>query len=488
MILLVSPPLSFDRRDPLTTGIVYMPIGLAYLAAALRRHHEIDMLDVFGEAPETARTDGDFVILGLSDDEVARRFEASRPDVVVAYANQVANHEALLHLIRLLRSLNSFVPIVVAENTQAVTAYSVGELEEEFLAAGATSVIVGEPELGIAQYVSGRLGRAEAEAIALNKKGQIADLDALDFPAWDLLPLANYWNLGFGHGPVSEKRYLPLLTSRGCPYPCKFCVVPTTNERRWRPRSADSVVDEMATMVTRFGVTEFHLEDLNPTIKDQRMREIAEEILRRDLKVTWKIVAGTKIETIKSVDTLELMRKSGLRYLSMSPESGSARLLSEIGKPFDQQHAMTMVKASRRLGIRTQACFVLGYPGESRSDLRLTSSLLRRLSLAGIDEVALFIASPIPGSEFASAFAGQYESAAELTFSPMWRSDFRSLQRTRLRLYATFLLIKCLTRPMAIARQVANFRRRRFETKMEMVPYRALRYRRLLRQQEAGGR
>jgi radical SAM superfamily enzyme YgiQ (UPF0313 family) len=58
--------------------------------------------------------------------------------------------------------------------------------------------------------------------------GMISDLDSLPFPAWALFPLENYWNLRFAHGPQTTERYLPLLTSRGCPYPCKFCVAPTT--------------------------------------------------------------------------------------------------------------------------------------------------------------------------------------------------------------------------------------------------------------------
>lgn len=456
-----------------------MPIGLAYLASTLRRDRAVDVLDVFGEAPTTARRDGDFVFLGLSDAEVLAHLDRSDPEVIVVYANQVANHEAILHLIRLARARFASVPILVIENTQAVTAYSVAELEGEFLTAGASSVIDGEPETKITSFLGS--GSASVAPIEVTKRGQIADLDSLDFPAWDLLPVANYWGLGFGHGPVSSDRYLPILTSRGCPYPCKFCVVPKTNERRWRARSAINVVDEMEFMVRTFGVTEFHLEDLNPTIKDKRMREIAEEILRRDLSITWKIVAGTKIETIKSTDTLDLLARSGLRYLSMSPESGSERLLKEIGKPFDQKHALEMVRASRRLGVRTQACFVLGYPGETREDVRLSKRLLRRLSVAGIDEVALFIASPIPGSEIADVFRGQYDSASELTFSPMWRADYRALQRTRMRMYLAFLAIKFIRRPHCLIRQASNFLRRRFETKMEMVPYRALRYRTLAR-------
>lgn len=481
MILLINPPLSFDRRDPLTTGIVYMPIGLAQLAGSLGAVGSVAVIDAFGEAPENARLEGEFVLLGLDPDTVADRVKEIAPKAVVVYANQVANHEALLTLTRGVRGADPNTPILVAENTQAVTAYSIAELKDDFYNAGATHVLPGEPEVAIVESLREMGFLSPDKPLELTKKGQISNLDSLPLPAWSLFPLANYWRLKYAHGPLTSNKYLPILTSRGCPYPCKFCVVPKTNERRWRARSAESVVNEMEFMFITHGVREFHLEDLNPTIKDERMREIAKEILRRDLRITWKIVAGTKIETIKSVETLELLSESGLRYLSMSPESGSTRLLKEIGKPFDQEHAIRMVKAARGLGVRTQACFVLGYPGETRDDVHMTRRLIRRLTLAGVDEVALFIATPIPGSEIAPSFDGQFASPAELTFSPMWRPDYGSLQRTRMSFYATFLVLKALTRPLTIVQQVRNFRSQTFETKMEMVPFRALRYRKIIR-------
>ena len=72
----------------------------------------------------------------------------------------------------------------------------------------------------------------------------VSNLDDLSFPAWEDFPLENYWKLGYSHGPLSDKKYLPMLSSRGCPYPCNFCVVPKTNERKWRSRSPENVVKE----------------------------------------------------------------------------------------------------------------------------------------------------------------------------------------------------------------------------------------------------
>jgi radical SAM superfamily enzyme YgiQ (UPF0313 family) len=236
------------------------------------------------------------------------------------------------------------------------------------------------------------------------------------------------------------------------------------------------VVNEIERFINDFGVREFHLEDLNPTIQDSRMQEIARELIKRDLKVKWKIVAGTKIESIKSIETLQLMNESGLNYLSMSPESGSKKVLKEIGKPFDVNHALLMIRKCYELKIRTQACFVLGYPTEKSFD-RLQSLLLAlRMTISGIDEIVVFIMSPVPGSEVYNSYLGQFDSLASLSFSPRWRLDFLRLLLWRITFYTLFLAFKFLRNPLRMLAQLQNLWTGRFQTKMEMTPIRGLKY------------
>jgi radical SAM superfamily enzyme YgiQ (UPF0313 family) len=232
-------------------------------------------------------------------------------------------------------------------------------------------------------------------------------------------------------------------------------------------------VDEVEHFVLKYRVREFHVEDLDPTISDQRIREICDGILRRRLEVVWKIVAGTKVETIRNEETIELMARAGCRYISISPETGSPRLLKQMRKPFNLDHAVRLVKRMNEVGIRSQTCFILGYPGETEADLQMTGDLVRSLTRQGVDEIALFIITPVPGSAIHGEFQG-YESLSELNFSPTWRGDYRHLSRFRLRLYVSFLLWKIRYHPLKVLRQPVNFLRRRFETKMEMAPYRAM--------------
>lgn len=484
-VSLINPNLVVQRNDPFTTGIVYMPIGLAYTAAILRQAgYAVNVIDAYAESPECGYRQGKFTIFGFREEEVVEKIPVDTVAICV-YAINLTNHIAAINIVRALKQKMNHVPVIILENTQAVTAYSLRQVMDTFLAVGAEYIITGEPEQRLLSLLKKlHLKKTDDALKEIDGLGTanfysppstfIEDLDLLPFPAWDLFPLQKYWRLRFAHGPQSSPRYLPLLTSRGCPYACRFCVVPATNQQRWRPRSAINVVDEMEYYVSKFQVHEFHIEDLDPSISDQRMRDISEEILRRDLNIVWKIVAGTKVETIRDESTIDLMAKSGCRYLSISPETGSTRVLKLMKKPFDLEHAIKMVRKMNRVGIKSQACFVLGFPGEEEDDIIKTWNLVHDLTKEGVDEIALFIITPVPGSSIFDDLKG-YHSLSEMNFSPTWREDYQTLSRFRLRLYVHFLLWKLRYHPIKILKQPIHFLFRRYETKMEMVPYRAFR-------------
>jgi anaerobic magnesium-protoporphyrin IX monomethyl ester cyclase len=495
-VVLVSPPTLYDPRDPFSTGIVYMPIGLAYGAAALRdAGYAVEVIDAFGERPDRAGLIGSMVMLGLSPDCVAKRVQGSRPMLVVVYANQLTNHDAVIEILRRIRFALPTAVVAVAENTQAVTAYQLMPVADELFSAGANLILAGEMEeriVAVCDALSRGVQPSQVDVDGVSTDLQrrvplnrIVDLDVLPFPAWDLFPLTNYWSWGFSHGPLTSDRYLPLLTSRGCPYPCKFCVVPSTNQRKWRSRSAQNVEAEIRYWRELYDVCEFHVEDLNPTISDARMRELSELLIKAQ-PVIWKIVAGTKVESIKSAETLSAMASSGLRYLSMSPESGSPDLLKKIGKPFDVGHAMTIIRCAREHGVFTQACFVLGFPGESDRDRFKTLALILKMTWGGIDEIAVFIITPVPGSAIYAEYDGQFSSLSQLHFSPSWRRDFKILVFWRVLAYSLFLVTKFFRHPILMLHQARNLLRGSYQTKMEMVPRRGLKYLRLARSGRSG--
>jgi len=169
------------------------------------------------------------------------------------------------------------------------------------------------------------------------------------------------------------------------------------------------------------------------------------------------------------------MKKAGFSYISISPESGSKRILQKMNKNFDYEHGLNIVKYMHTIGITSQACFVIGFPGEEKHDLKLTRKYIKQLVKAGIDEIALFVMTPIPGSKASEYSSLGYKNLSQLTFSPKWRKTYRSLSKYRTKTYLLFLLWKLRYHPLKLFKNVYNVATKKFNTKMEMALWRVIR-------------
>ncbi len=498
-VTFIGPNIVSQKGDFFGTGIPYFPLVISYTAAAVReKGYAIKLIDAFGENPTQVIEEGDKVIQGLTSNQILQRIP-HETNLFCLSAERLVAHGAIIAIIRDLKRHPMFskIPIAILENTQAVTAYALEQVQDDFFKEGVSFVLTGEPELRVVQLlevleqkkdakeeekeqflfkIDGLFFKDKKGVLQKNpKKSFIENPDVLPFPAWDLLPLENYWKLGYAHAPLTTKKYLPLLTSRGCPYPCTFCVVPATNDQKWRPRSAKNVVEEMEFFTKKYGVNEYHLEDLNPTIKKERIKEISQLIIEKKLDVIWKIASGTKAETLDE-ETIQWMAKAGCKYISISPESGSSRIMKLIRKPFPYDRALELVREMHKNDITTQACFILGYPGEEKEDIHKTNEYIHQIVKAGIDEIAVYILAPTPGSIIFQEYLkkGELPEVTQLTFSPKWRKDYNKYTKERVKSYALFVLWRCLYYPRSVLTTLFHFIRKRFHTKMEMTVYRVL--------------
>jgi anaerobic magnesium-protoporphyrin IX monomethyl ester cyclase len=502
-VTLISPNIVTQKGDFFGSGIPYMPFTLAYVASFLREQkHQVTVIDAFGANPTKVTEQKGHFIQGLTPEEVIEIIQ-KKTNAIFISAERVIGHDAIMMIIKEIRKTPqlSKVPITIIENTQAVSAYALKYVYHEFFAVGANYVLTGEPEIRTStllnalkkkttkartkelEKINGIIIKGKEQntikKLQNNKQEFITDLDALPFPAWDLFPIEKYWKLHYAHAPLTTEKYLPLLTSRGCPFPCGFCVVPETNKQRWRFRSPINIVDEIEHLNKKYNVREFHLEDLNPTIRKERIQEISKEIIKRHLHINWKIGSGTKIETVDE-QTLNIMAKSGCTFVSFSPESGSPDILKRMRKPFPHRRALELTKHMNQLGITTQACFVLGYPEESEKDREMTLSYIKALAIAGCDEIALFIMAPVPGASTYGMYKEKLEeqkkniSLQDMSFSPRWRDDFQFYEKFRVKGYRLFMITKIIHHPIKAMLQPWNIVKRSFKTKMEMTLYRVI--------------
>jgi radical SAM superfamily enzyme YgiQ (UPF0313 family) len=217
----------------------------------------------------------------------------------------------------------------------------------------------------------------------------IQDLDALPFPAWDLLPLARYRAL---RGKVG------VLSSRGCPYGCIFCVGQRMVGKKGRYRTAGLVVDEMQWLARR-GFSSIGIDDDLFTLRRKHALAVCQEIRARRLPITWHAFA--RVDTV-TPEILCAMADAGCVDVLYGVESGSQAILDRIGKGIKLDQVRRAVRMAEEAGIRIFASFILGLPGETRETLRATVEFAKSLGC----QYGFHVLSPFPGTRVWEAAEG----------------------------------------------------------------------------------
>ena len=281
--------------------------------------------------------------------------------------------------------------------------------------------------------------------------------------------METYWNRKEAHGPMRNK-YTPIFSSRGCPFSCSYCSSPIFWQKKWRPRSPKNVVDEIDYCVKNFGITDFHFEDDNLTLKKDRIIEICREIIGRKLKITWNTPNGIRGDTV-DFEVLHWMKKAGCMHITIAPETGSEHVLKLMNKSVNLEHQVEIVKIANKLGMNTCAFFIIGFPGENAEDREKTKKYIGRLAAAGLDEVGIFIFTPLPGTKIFSKYKNIYSRNWEkcMVTAPHWRKDYKDLQNYRKILYMNFFRNQALHHPKKILNYGKNLLTGRQETKTDLV-------------------
>lgn len=187
------------------------------------------------------------------------------------------------------------------------------------------------------------------------------DLDRLPFPRWDLLPIDRYV---MPRSSVSgTMRFLPMLSSRGCPFGCNYCPYPVGQGLLWRHRGAANVVDEVEHLVRDLGVEFVIFRDPLFSANKTRVVEICEEIVRRGITVEWR--CETRVDCLDE-PTIAAMARAGCTGVNFGVESIDPQVQKNAErKPITEARFLETMDTLRRHGIATFAFFVVGLPGDT---------------------------------------------------------------------------------------------------------------------------
>ncbi|MFC1901638.1 B12-binding domain-containing radical SAM protein [Chloroflexota bacterium] len=228
-------------------------------------------------------------------------------------------------------------------------------------------IFMGEGDVSFATFVSKLekgeevqdipgLGFGAREEIILNSKVYVEDLDSLPFPAWHLFDFEDYRE-------EPEKRHLPILTSRGCPYKCIYCTEPKIGGSH-RVRSAENVVEEIEYDMRTFNIRLFDIFDDTFIVFPKRTSEICDIIIDRNLNIKWEVSAGVNAQST-NYELFKKMRQAGCNRIGLGVESSSDEVLKLIQKPATRQQIEDAIRNSKRAGLFTTVFIMSGLPGST---------------------------------------------------------------------------------------------------------------------------
>lgn len=231
-----------------------------------------------------------------------------------------------------------------------------------------------------------------------------ADMDQVGLPAYELVDVDRYFNI---------RDTFDYQSSRGCPFRCGFCYNKRFNFGRWRPKSADKVIDEMTYLHRTYGVRCFSTVDDEFFIKADRSGAIAEGLLAYGRKFEWS--GFCRFDTFSRFDDalISTIKASGVDQMFFGAESGNVDTLKMVKKCITLDQVQTTIARTRQFGIRPVVSFVTGFPGESEETLSDTLALYDRImALNPASEInGIFIYTPYPGADL-------YSTAVEHGFVP----------------------------------------------------------------------
>ncbi len=393
-ILLIKPHYRYSVE-------IAPPLGLGYLAAmAQREGHEVRILDN-RLAQQGERTTRQTLhswrpdMLGIS--AVFHEYEMAR---------QVAQTARTI-----LPDINLVVggPLATADPALAtldgLSDYAViGEGESVFME------IISRLDAGRdAHDVRGIVFRNADGTVTINPPAiPIEDLDALPYPAWDLMDIQTYFRVT-RMGLVYKKwHYWPIFTSRGCPYQCIYCH--NVFGKVFRGRSSYNVVDEMEMLKQRYDIREIHVLDDIFNANRERASAILQEIIDRRLNMALCFNGGLRGDIIDQ-EFVDLMYRAGTYRVSVAIESGSPRIQRVISKNVDLERVRQSIEMMARKRILTNAFVMFGFPTETEEEAKETIKFTCRTKA---HSASFFFINCFPGTKLAELVKEHYRKKGEL--------------------------------------------------------------------------
>jgi len=377
----------------------YPPLGTMYAASYLRsRGYQVALFDA---------------MLATSEAEWATSLDHHRPRFAVIYEDNF-NYLSKMCLLRMRQAAFTMIGMAHERGCTVIVAGSdATDHAGLYLDAGADFVIRGEGEVTLAelldaltcksnqpcQEISGlTFRRTSSETVVTPPRPDIKNLDALPFPAWDLIDVPRYQSIWRErHGYYS----MNMVTTRGCPYHCNWCAKPIWGQRQ-NVRSPENVVAELEWLRYTFHPDHIWFADDIMGLKPDWLPRFADLVEQRDVRTPFKSLH--RVDLLLKPGTIEALRRAGAQIVWVGAESGAQKILDAMEKGTRVEQIYQAARELHAAGIQVGFFLQFGYPGETRADIEKTLQMVRDCRP---DDIGISVSYPLPGTKFYRAVQQQ---------------------------------------------------------------------------------
>ena len=364
--------------------------------------HPLGIMMIAAQAQRAGHTDVHILDMKVEDwtpERCVEELERLKPDVVGLSA--MTYEAGCLHEVAKLVKARLPGTVVVAGGPHpSVAAPDV--MQDEAV----DYVVRGEGEETFAELLDGiRDQRADWEAclgITWRRGNEVVenpdrpapnDLDAMPFPAWDLIDHEKYHTVPRGGVIYAHKEFATMFSSRACPWRCTYCH--NSYGKKFRERSAEDVLAEMELLVTRYGVKEFVFMDDIFNLKPERAKAVARGIIDKGWKIRLTFPNGFRGDILDE-ELVVLLKEAGMYRCMVAVESASPRIQKVMKKRLKIDKVKHIVDFIAKQGVMVHGAFMLGFPSETEEEMEAT---IKWAADSSFHTAAFFRVIPFKGTE-----------------------------------------------------------------------------------------
>ncbi len=374
-------PKLWDAMQP------YPPLGTLYAASYLRqRGYDVALFDA---------------MLAESEEEWGQALDEHHPKFAVLYEDNF-NYLSKMCLLRMRAAAFKMMDMAKAKGCVVIVGGAdMTDHSNLYLERGADFVLLGEGEETLGELMASLTGRSEQapeQIIGLTssktehapRRPDIRNLDALPFPAWELIDISRYrkiWEERHGYYSMN------MVTTRGCPYHCNWCAKPIWGQR-FNFRSPDNVAAELKWLKDAFHPDHIWFADDILGLKPGWMEKFSILVRRADAVVPFKCLQRADLVNEKVAAAL---KDAGCKTVWIGAESGSQKILDAMEKGDKVGDIYDAARLLHKYGMDVGFFLQFGYPGEEWGDIQQTLKMVRECMP---DDIGISVSYPLPGTKF----------------------------------------------------------------------------------------